>query len=58
MVRETTSDGAEQVRADCWARGDGGLLRYYEQQGFTQAETFHVGTWSGQLLVLPLSPQS
>ncbi len=58
VIREATSDGAEQVRADCWAGGDGRLVRYYEQQGFTPAETFHIGTWSGQLLVLPLTPQS
>jgi len=58
VVREATSDGAEQVRADCWAGGDGRLDSYYEQQGFTAAGTFRIGTWSGQLLVLPLTPQS
>lgn len=27
--------GTSLVRVDCWAGGDGGLVRYYEGQGFT-----------------------
>jgi GNAT superfamily N-acetyltransferase len=57
VVREATARGAEQLRAGCWAGGDGRLVRYYEQHGFTPTETFHIGTWTGRLLVLPLTPQ-
>ena len=27
--------GISLVRVDCWAGGDGSLIRYYEGQGFT-----------------------
>lgn len=47
--------GVEMLRVDCFAGGDGDLVRYYESQGFTRTETFTVdtprGPWPGQLLV-------
>jgi GNAT superfamily N-acetyltransferase len=35
--------GIGLVRVDCWAGGDGALVRYYEGQGFTPAERVPVG---------------
>ncbi|WP_423748062.1 GNAT family N-acetyltransferase [Frankia canadensis] len=32
VIREANSRGAEQVRADCWAGGEGRLVRYHEQR--------------------------
>jgi ribosomal protein S18 acetylase RimI-like enzyme len=46
--------GVELVRVDCYAGGDGALVRYYERQGFTRTETFAVpvndSAWPGQVL--------
>lgn len=43
------------LRVDCFAGGEGELVRYYERQGFTRAETFTVPLadreWPGQVLV-------
>lgn len=38
------------MRVDCYAGGNGDLVRYYERQGFTRTRTFKVGDWPGQLL--------
>lgn len=38
------------MRVDCYAGGDGDLVRYYERQGFMRTKTFTVGDWPGQLL--------
>lgn len=47
--------GVDLLRVDCFAGGDGALVRYYEKQGFTRAEEFTVpangGDWPGQILV-------
>jgi GNAT superfamily N-acetyltransferase len=47
--------GVSLLRVDCFAGGDGALVRYYEQQGFTRAEPFTVpvgdARWPGQVLV-------
>lgn len=47
--------GVDLLRVDCFAGGDGALVRYYEKQGFTRAETFTVPInntdWRGQILV-------
>jgi GNAT superfamily N-acetyltransferase len=37
------------VRVDCWAGGDGGLVRYYESQGFKPTVQFNVLGWVGQV---------
>ncbi|GAA2396714.1 hypothetical protein [Dactylosporangium salmoneum] len=47
------------LRVDCYAGGDGALVRWYERQGFTATEAFTVtrddGTeWPGQVLAQPL----
>ncbi|RKT55100.1 GNAT family N-acetyltransferase [Saccharothrix australiensis] len=42
--------GIDLVRVDCYAGGDGRLVRYYRSRGFTPVETFTVGDWPGQLL--------
>ncbi|ADB30986.1 GCN5-related N-acetyltransferase [Kribbella flavida DSM 17836] len=46
--------GVGLVRVDCFAGGDGALVRYYEKQGFTRTESFGVpvkgSVWPGQLL--------
>jgi GNAT superfamily N-acetyltransferase len=48
--------GVVLLRVDCFAGGDGALVRYYEKQGFTRAETFTVGDaeWPGQILFMRL----
>ncbi|QNE23221.1 GNAT family N-acetyltransferase [Kribbella qitaiheensis] len=47
--------GAGLLRVDCFAGGDGALIRYYEKQGFTRAEQFAVpvndSEWLGQVLI-------
>ncbi|ROT33214.1 GNAT family N-acetyltransferase [Micromonospora sp. HM5-17] len=46
--------GIGLLRVDCYAGGDGALIRYYEGQGFTATERFTVQLtdrrWPGQLL--------
>jgi GNAT superfamily N-acetyltransferase len=47
--------GVRLLRVDCFAGGDGALVRYYERQGFTRSDSFSVttdnGPWPGQVLV-------
>ncbi|NUT36734.1 MAG: GNAT family N-acetyltransferase [Hamadaea sp.] len=47
--------GVRLLRLDCFAGGDGALVRYYEKQGFTRTQTFSVALpdreWPGQILV-------
>jgi GNAT superfamily N-acetyltransferase len=42
------------LRVDCFAGGDGALVRYYERQGFARAESFSVTVngrpWPGEVL--------
>lgn len=46
--------GVGLLRVDCFAGGDGALVRYYERQGFTRTEAFAVpvngSEWPGQVL--------
>lgn len=46
--------GVSLVRVDCFAGGDGALVRYYESQGFSRSEPFTVAVagapWRGQVL--------
>jgi GNAT superfamily N-acetyltransferase len=50
--------GIEQLRLDCYAGGDGGLVAYYEAVGFKQVSRFSVelmgATYTGCLLELRL----
>ncbi len=43
------------LRVDCYAGGTGGLVRYYERQGFVKADAFEVNGWPGQVLGKRLS---
>ena len=54
-VRWRARAGVDLLRVDCFAGGDGALVRYYEKQGFTRAEAFAVpvndsSEWPGQIL--------
>ncbi len=47
--------GVGLLRVDCYAGGDGALVRWYERQGFTRTEPFTVRRpgrepWPGQVL--------
>jgi GNAT superfamily N-acetyltransferase len=48
------SQGVGLLRVDCFAGGDGALIRYYEKQGFTRERAFAVpvndSEWPGQIL--------
>jgi GNAT superfamily N-acetyltransferase len=46
---ETRRRGIGLLRVDCWAGGDGKLVRYYRGQGFTPTERFRVKDWIGQV---------
>ncbi|WP_405143051.1 GNAT family N-acetyltransferase [Sphaerisporangium sp. NBC_01403] len=52
--QEAVELGVSLLRVDCYAGGDGRLVKYYESQGFTRSETFTVGDWPGQLLEMRL----
>jgi GNAT superfamily N-acetyltransferase len=43
--------GRSLLRVDCWAGGQGQLVRYYETAGFTATEPFDRDGWPGQLLI-------
>ncbi|CCH31417.1 GNAT family N-acetyltransferase [Actinosynnema sp. NPDC047251] len=47
---QARAQGVGLVRVDCYAGGDGQLVRYYERSGFTAVEKFTVEDWPGQLL--------
>lgn len=42
--------GVHLLRVDCYAGGDGQLVRFYESAGFTRSDTFEVKGWPGQVL--------
>ncbi|KAJ5692462.1 hypothetical protein N7462_001885 [Penicillium macrosclerotiorum] len=47
----TKKAGASLLRVDCYAGGDGKLVRYYESQGFERSETLTLeGGWPCQVL--------
>ncbi len=47
---EARRQGVGLLRVDCYAGSDGRLVDYYRSNGFTEAETFMVGTWRGRVL--------
>lgn len=49
-VEEARRAGVGLLRVDCWAGGGGGLVAYYERNGFEPTDTFLSGTWPGQVL--------
>lgn len=42
--------GLGYLRVDCYARGTGRLVEYYESCGYTRLSTFTVEDWPGQVL--------
>lgn len=48
--------GVRLLRVDCYAGGDGKLVKWYESQGFVKTETFvgNEGTWQGQVFEMRL----
>ncbi|GII81482.1 GCN5 family N-acetyltransferase [Sphaerisporangium rufum] len=52
--QEAVAGGKSLLRVDCWAGGDGRLVRYYQEQGFTPAQAFTVGDWPGRVLEMRL----
>ncbi|RZQ60761.1 GNAT family N-acetyltransferase [Amycolatopsis suaedae] len=48
-VERTRERGVDLLRVDCYAGGDGKLVRYYEGQGFRPTERFDVNGWIGQV---------
>ncbi|MGW2234163.1 GNAT family N-acetyltransferase [Streptomyces sp. NPDC001759] len=47
----TRGAGVGLLRVDCYAGGDGRLVRYYEDNGFARTETnLGAGDWPGQVL--------
>lgn len=50
-AEETRRAGVSLLRVDCYAGDDGGLVRYYESNGFARTETYEgKGDWPGQVL--------
>lgn len=49
--------GVSLLRLDCYAGGSGGLVRYYESQGFKRMETFEAKGWPGQVLIQRLDKE-
>ncbi|EHK25238.1 uncharacterized protein TRIVIDRAFT_219018 [Trichoderma virens Gv29-8] len=49
--------GVSLLRVDCYAGGSGGLVRYYESQGFERMETFEINGWPGQVLIQRLDKE-
>ncbi|KAL5377831.1 hypothetical protein PMIN06_001651 [Paraphaeosphaeria minitans] len=46
--------GVPIIRLDCYAGGDGKLVRWYESQGFQKQEAFKEKGWPGQVLSMRL----
>ncbi|GAB4052553.1 GNAT family N-acetyltransferase [Catellatospora paridis] len=50
--------GVALLRLDCFAGGEGALVRYYERQGFTRGQAFSVAQpdrdWPGRILTFRL----
>jgi len=47
----TRRAGVSLLRVDCYAGGDGKLVRYYESNGFVRTEPYvGTGDWPGQVL--------
>jgi GNAT superfamily N-acetyltransferase len=48
-LEEASQRGISLVRLDCWAGGNGDLVRYYQRQGFKPTEQFDLDGWIGQV---------
>ncbi|WP_254125173.1 GNAT family N-acetyltransferase [Amycolatopsis sp. CA-230715] len=49
VLDQARQRGIGLVRVDCYAGGDGELVRYYERQGFQKTATFDANGWPGQV---------
>ncbi|MCH5675881.1 GNAT family N-acetyltransferase [Streptomyces gilvus] len=49
-AEETRRAGISLLRVDCYAGGDGRLVRYYESNGFARTQTYGGERWPGQVL--------
>ncbi|KAF1974514.1 hypothetical protein BU23DRAFT_636068, partial [Bimuria novae-zelandiae CBS 107.79] len=49
--------GVGVLRLDCYAGNGGGLVRYYEPQGFERGESFEVTGWPGLIMVRRLDKE-
>ncbi|WP_310716839.1 GNAT family N-acetyltransferase [Nonomuraea sp. 3-1Str] len=47
---EAGERGVAVLRVDCYAGGDGRLVRWYEEWGFEREAPFTVGEWPGMVL--------
>ncbi|MGI5158807.1 GNAT family N-acetyltransferase [Microbispora sp. CA-102843] len=54
---EARARGITLLRVDCWAGGDGDLVRYYQGQDFTPTDRFDVNGWIGQVFEQRLNEQ-
>jgi|SRR5580698_8631495 GNAT superfamily N-acetyltransferase len=59
--QEAAARGIGLIRVDCWAGGEGSLVRVYEKYGFSRVQEFTValpaGDWPGMLLAMRLVQQ-
>jgi GNAT superfamily N-acetyltransferase len=51
---EARSRGIDLLRVECWAGGDGSLVRHYTGQGFLPTVRFEVDGWIGQVFEQPV----
>lgn len=49
-AEETRRAGVKLLRVDCWAGGGGGLVAFYQRNGFVPDYRFLSGAWPGQVL--------
>ena len=50
-LTEARRRGVTLVRVDCYAGGDGALVRYYVREGFVPVQKVDVDGWPGQVLM-------
>ncbi|GAA1449260.1 GNAT family N-acetyltransferase [Leifsonia poae] len=55
---EARAAGVDLLRVDCYAGGNGDLVRFYESCGYTRTDTFTVGEWPGQVLARRLPAEA
>ncbi|PXX61104.1 L-amino acid N-acyltransferase YncA [Nocardia tenerifensis] len=56
-MAEAAERGIDLLRVDCFAGGDGALVKVYESYGFSPVQEITVGTWPGMVLAMRLSEQ-
>jgi GNAT superfamily N-acetyltransferase len=53
-IREARAAGRDVLRVDCWA-GAPGLVRWYQQQGFTPTDRYERRGFTGQIFAMALA---